>query len=604
MRVMAFCKRLIVHIIWEVIQMLCPLKIFKSYYRKLMIREKLFFLIISITGSAFLLTFIVVEFTNNLIKEQHLQVSAQVLNISSSVITNELTKIETLSLNIAVDSIIQDYLFTLSTVSPENQYLINRINLDEALFNYSNSDNYIDSIHAISTNGFEVNIGKREIPIVPSTKDAIIESTISADGKNIWYTDTDDKWIYCARSVREIKNFTLEQLGTIIIRINKDNLLKKHHHLFNDFNSSVLILLKDNLVFSTSSAELMEIIQLPDDNNGYMIQNLDNETYFLAYSKVKYTDWMYLNIIPYNYITSQIRSINTFTYAFFSIIFLVSILIIYLFSKQFTKPIAKLAANMNTVEKGIFDIRKMDFSSHTSSDEIGQLEHDFEIMIREINTLITENYLKQLTIKDVKYRTLQSQVNPHFLYNTLTSINALAKISKQEKISTMVEALSNLFRYSVNNNKPLITLSHEIKILENYMAIQKIRYQSRLHYMLDIDKKYWDYLIPPFTLQPLIENSIKYGISEKRSYGLIKIICNENNDLLSIHVIDNGPGMNPYYLDTLEESSDTNERSGIGLRNIDARIKMMFGEQYGLTINSKDGVGTTIIISIPPRIDM
>ena len=258
---------------------------------------------------------------------------------------------------------------------------------------------------------------------------------------------------------------------------------------------------------------------------------------------------------------------------------------------------------MNTVEKGIFDITKMDFESYHSEDEIGQLEHDFELMIREINTLINENYLKQLTIKDAKYRALQSQVNPHFLYNTLTSINALAKISKQEKISTMVEALSNLFRFSVNNDKPLIKLSDEIKILENYMAIQKIRYQSRLNYTLNIEQDYWDYLIPPFTLQPLVENSIKYGISEKRTNGFIKISCFEKNDTLFIHVADNGPGMNPNYLDNIDASSNTSNHIGIGLRNINARIKLMFGEAYGLAIKSSQGQGTTIIISLPKGSD-
>ena len=583
--------------------MIQPLKFFKTFYNKRRIREKLFFLIISITGIAFLLTLAVVQFANNLVKEQHLQVSAQVLNISSSIITNELTKIETLSLNIAVDKVVQDYFTTLLTVTPENQYIVNRIDLDETLFNYSNSDNYIDSIHAISLNEFEVNIGKRELPINPLAMESILELAALANGKNIWYTDNNDKWLYCARSVREVKNFTLDQLGTIIIRINKEGLIKKHSHLFNELDSTVLIFLEDNLVFTSSSPDLIDVINIPNSRNGYMMQTLDDEDYFVAFSKVKYTDWMYMNIIPYNHITSQIKSINTFTYIFFSLIFVISFIIIFLFSKQFTKPIAKLASNMNTVEKGIFDITKMDFESYHSEDEIGQLEHDFELMIREINTLINENYLKQLTIKDAKYRALQSQVNPHFLYNTLTSINALAKISKQEKISTMVEALSNLFRFSVNNDKPLIKLSDEIKILENYMAIQKIRYQSRLNYTLNIEHDYWDYLIPPFTLQPLVENSIKYGISEKRTNGFIKISCFEKNDTLFIHVADNGPGMNPNYLDNIDASSNTSNHIGIGLRNINARIKLMFGETYGLTINSSQGQGTTIIISLPKGSD-
>jgi two-component system sensor histidine kinase YesM len=583
--------------------MIQPLKFFKTFYNKRRIREKLFFLIISITGIAFLLTLAVVQFANNLVKEQHLQVSAQVLNISSSIITNELTKIETLSLNIAVDKVVQDYFTTLLTVTPENQYIVNRIDLDETLFNYSNSDNYIDSIHAISLNEFEVNIGKRELPINPLAKESILDLAALANGKNIWYTDNNDKWLYCARSVREVKNFTLDQLGTIIIRINKEGLIKKHSHLFNEFDSTVLIFLEDNLVFTSSSPDLIDVINIPNSRNGYMMQTLDGEDYFVAFSKVKYTDWMYMNIIPYNHITSQIKSINTFTYIFFSLIFVISFIIIFLFSKQFTKPIAKLASNMNTVEKGIFDITKMDFESYHSEDEIGQLEHDFELMIREINTLINENYLKQLTIKDAKYRALQSQVNPHFLYNTLTSINALAKISKQEKISTMVEALSNLFRFSVNNDKPLIKLSDEIKILENYMAIQKIRYQSRLNYTLNIEQGYWDYMIPPFTLQPLVENSIKYGISEKRTNGFIKISCFEKNDILFIHVTDNGPGMNPNYLDIIDASSNTSNHIGIGLRNINARIKLMFGEAYGLAIKSSQGQGTTIIISLPKGSD-
>jgi two-component system sensor histidine kinase YesM len=253
---------------------------------------------------------------------------------------------------------------------------------------------------------------------------------------------------------------------------------------------------------------------------------------------------------------------------------------------------------MHLVKEGIYDLSKLTFSLYEANDEIKDMQDTFKTMLQKINYLITEIYEKQIIVEKTRFETLQAQINPHFLYNTLTSINALARSSNQKEISTMVISLSNLLRQSIDYRNDLITVREELSIVNDFLNIQQIRYPERIYMNINIDEPIKNLMIPKFSLQPLIENSIKYNISNKRGVCHITISSLIEDNNLTLSVTDNGIGMDPYYLYRENPQIDS-ERTGLGLKNIHERIKMLFDANYGLSIESANNKGTTIHVTIP-----
>ncbi|MNM91017.1 Sensor histidine kinase YehU [compost metagenome] len=256
---------------------------------------------------------------------------------------------------------------------------------------------------------------------------------------------------------------------------------------------------------------------------------------------------------------------------------------------------------MAIAEKGNFEVPTLEWDGGTRSDEVGHLNKRFYIMIDRINNLIRENYDKQLVIKETEYMALQAQINPHFLYNTLSSINWMARVNNQQSISLMVESLSNLLRSSIGNMDTVITIDEEISLLDNYITIQKFRYSEQLQIAIDIDESYKNYQIPKLTLQPIVENAIRHGLENMLGVCSIRITAKQNADFLVLTVADNGPGVEPEILEKLQRNEMESKGSGIGLKNINERLKILFGGSCGLDYESKLGEGMKVHITIPAR---
>jgi two-component system sensor histidine kinase YesM len=269
------------------------------------------------------------------------------------------------------------------------------------------------------------------------------------------------------------------------------------------------------------------------------------------------------------------------------------------FARGITDPIEILNAKMKKVRFGNFEYHEEQDQKPTAMDEAGQLHRNFRIMLERINELIKENYQKQLTIKDTEFKALQAQINPHFLYNTLDSINWLARMNGQQHISRMVESLAFLLRSSIRLKAPLIPLKKELEIVRHYITIQQIRFEERLHFVLDIPMELSDYAIPKLSLQPIVENAIHYGLEQMTTPCSISIRARRDGDRLLLTVEDNGPGMEPSFLQMLERGEVKTRGSGIGLRNIDERIKLLFGSVYGIEIESERRVGTQVHLILP-----
>jgi two-component system sensor histidine kinase YesM len=243
-------------------------------------------------------------------------------------------------------------------------------------------------------------------------------------------------------------------------------------------------------------------------------------------------------------------------------------------------------------------------------DEITELGISFNLMISQIRDLLNAKMLEQENLKKAELRTLQAQINPHFLYNTLDTIVWMAEAQKTDQVIEIVRALSSFFRIALSKGRDWISLRQELEHVQSYLTIQKMRYRDILDYKLDIDESLLDSTILKLTLQPLVENALYHGIKTKRTGGEIIVSARRGeDDRVVLEVRDDGVGFTPYKLSQIREMlSGTAEGismngGGFGLGNVNKRIKLYYGAQYGLAIESHYRGGTQVTVTIPEIYD-
>ena len=270
-----------------------------------------------------------------------------------------------------------------------------------------------------------------------------------------------------------------------------------------------------------------------------------------------------------------------------AVLLLAVILISSLLSREITKPIRQLRDSMSMVEEGEFEKANVDI---TTENEIGSLSKSFNVMTERIHTLMDQNVYEQKQKRKIELRALQAQINPHFLYNTLDSIIWMSEAGRNEEVVEMTSALARLLRQSISNDQELVAVEKEIDYVRSYLTIQKMRYQDKLEYSIDIDPEIRFVEIVKLTLQPLVENAVKHGVGMKEGGGTVTIATKEFDDRYEVIVSDDGVGF-----DTAKKPND--RRTHIGMENVRNRLKTMCNAV--LNIESTVGKGTVATITIP-----
>lgn len=289
-------------------------------------------------------------------------------------------------------------------------------------------------------------------------------------------------------------------------------------------------------------------------------------------------------------------------------LFIIAILLILVFAissillaKTITDPLTSMVETITKIKDGDTSLRVQNYKN----DEIGKLGENFNNMLDTIEKLIFEKYQSQIEINNAKYKALQAQINPHFLYNTLETMSGIATSQECYTVSTLCKALSNLFRYSLDMQQPLSTIEEEIKHIKNYIYIMNVRKNNDISFDINIDSSLLKESIPRISIQPLIENSIKHGLKNKRGDKKIWINGQVDSDSnIVISVSDNGIGMDESIInDQLENKNNDalGKKSSIGLSNINSRVKILFGDNYGVKVFSKNGEGSTVSLCLPYR---
>ena len=287
----------------------------------------------------------------------------------------------------------------------------------------------------------------------------------------------------------------------------------------------------------------------------------------------------------------------------FLVLILLIILLSVIISKQVTKPIKEMQKVARQYSLGAFDAK---VSVH-GKDEIAELGNVLNNMSSQLLELISSVTEKERQSNYLELQTLIYQINPHFLYNTLDSINMLARKNDDIQVALMVTNLSRLFRLSLNRGRDVITVREEMMQVTYYLKIQKFRFEEQLDWNINFDDEILEYRMLKFIMQPLVENAIYHGIKSKNEYGKLTIRGYKDKNMLIFVIKDTGKGMDEDTLTKLyqrinEKKRDEKENRGYGIWNVNQRIKLYYGEQYGLQIDSIVDKGTSIYIKIPAEI--
>ncbi|RED54932.1 sensor histidine kinase [Cohnella lupini] len=360
---------------------------------------------------------------------------------------------------------------------------------------------------------------------------------------------------------------------------------------------------------SNASREAPPLIDLSpshiaEDRDSF-VQATEGKPRFVVYSTSRFTGWKIIGSAPLQEIVEDANKIRQliFVSVGFSIIFAISLY--FFITSRLTRPIQVLKNKMRQAETGYWDAKV----KPSGRDEIADLGSSFNIMLEKIKGLLDQSIKEQEQIQKAELRTLQAQINPHFLYNTLDSIVWMAEAGKNEQVIKIVQAFSRFFRLSLNKGRDWISIQSELDHVRSYLVIQQMRYRDILDYKIEVEPELVTYAILGMTLQPLVENALYHGIKNKRGKGMIRITGHtENGQDIVLVVEDNGIGMSELLITELranlgksrdhsEDSED--QRRAYGLHNVHQRLQLYFGPRYGVEIVSRPGEGTRVSIRIP-----
>ena len=275
----------------------------------------------------------------------------------------------------------------------------------------------------------------------------------------------------------------------------------------------------------------------------------------------------------------------------------IALLISSFMAKSITQPILKLQSSMALIQEGDFRAGNVEVESRN---EIGSLTETFNVMTLRIQELMEQNINEQKAKRKSEMKALQSQINPHFLYNTLDSIIWMAESGKNEEVVLMTASLARLLRQNISNEEEEISIFDEVEYCRNYLTIQKMRYKDKLEFRIDVAPEITSCQIIKLVLQPLIENAIYHGLKYKESKGLLELIGYAAGEDIIFEIRDNGVGMDEETLNHIFERHTVNYRSnGVGVYNVERRIKLTYGQEYGITYKSRSGERTVARVCIP-----
>ena len=362
---------------------------------------------------------------------------------------------------------------------------------------------------------------------------------------------------------------------------------------------------KGNIVYHPQQQQLYNELQtenislIMDTDEDTVLTGTGNDGKLYSISRSEKTGWTVVDCTNVKELLSKSRQAQSVYVLTAIILVIVALLFSRFMARSITLPIQKLRDSMKKVQEGDFSVSDVVVDS---KNEIGSLTKSFDVMTHRIHELMEQNVHEQEEKRKSELKALQSQINPHFLYNTLDSIIWMAEGKKNEEVVLMTASLARLLRQSISNEDEVVPIANEVEYARGYLTIQKMRYKDKLEFQIEVDSSILYIHLIKLVLQPIIENAIYHGLKYKESKGLliVKGFMKDGNAVLQ--VIDDGVGMDEETLAHIYDKHKVNYHSnGVGVYNVQKRLKLYYGEDYGITYTSELGKGTTATITIPGR---
>lgn len=358
-----------------------------------------------------------------------------------------------------------------------------------------------------------------------------------------------------------------------------------------------------NIVYHPQQQQLYNELQT---ENIDMVMNADSDTVLTdngdngklyTISRSEKTGWTVVGCVNVGELLKGSRQAQSIYLMVAVILVIVALLISSVIAKNITLPIQRLRDSMARVQTGDFEAADVEV---VSENEIGSLTTSFNVMTHRIQELMEQNIYEQKEKRKSELKALQSQINPHFLYNTLDSIIWMAEGKKNEEVVLMTASLARLLRQSISNEDEVVSVGQEVEYARSYLTIQKMRYKDKLEFQITVAPEISRVHIIKLVLQPIIENAIYHGLKYKESKGLLKLHGYAEGGNAVLEIIDNGVGMDKERLDHIFEQHKVNYHSnGVGVYNVQQRLQLYYGKNYGITYESRPGKGTKATITIP-----
>jgi two-component system, sensor histidine kinase YesM len=563
-------------------------------------------------------------------------VSRQVSLVSSNTISNSVERLDYILRDISrTSSSFQQYSAetynwaTGNTVADElrkfsdpsgsvSQYdlYISRRHMRFICENLMNSYNYINGIYIFTPGGHNITYARNndlKLDYTPFNDDWY-KNTIKNDGslyisdfgkKNFLLNPTDS--ICFSRALFDTQ--THEFLGVLLLDCGLDIFNGLDKDLVPNITNIYLVNENAKIIFDNTRTKigqsLSEDIFSKTQGQAEGTFNNNNNQSLTVFKSFPNYNWKVVAVISINELNKQFEATKKLIIFISFTCAIIFIILSFVISKHLTRPITELSNIMNK-NKSHRLVTTKEYLKRT--DEVGILYTEYNNMINEINTFIKESYQNRLITLDSQMKALEAQINSHFLYNTLESINSIAEIEGIESIAIISKALGDMFRYAIKTKSELVSLENELHHAINYLEIQKIRYNDKFDYNFDIPDELRKEEILKLILQPLVENSVYHGVEQKKGKGHVSVRAWAEENLIYLEVADNGLGASPEQVAQLNKLlgqapkiTDLGHRdhASIGVKNVHSRIQLYYGASFGLTFESELGIGTKVRIRIP-----
>lgn len=579
----------------------------KSHFYSMKIQLLIIFLALATVPSL-----IIGAIAGNIIYRNGIQTNMDYANKSNEIITSNINTFTDRCLKyaemVARDNQIQALLRKPLSPSPKQRYK-EELEISQLLYFYNHElMDEIFGIYVIGENGQQCNSNS-----MPYKGDALNQSelyrTVTAAGQPVWFASHGDSIVtkvtgknFYSVGIPVIDKATGASMGIVVLEFEDTYFSTLTDTTYN--SNDTMFYIKDQTGYYFSSNEQANRIHIKTGQfytkNHTTYFKSDSHNVYLYTETIFDTGYELISLVSIEQIKENCLSLTKSIMVFTLLLTLLSTsLFIYINSKIFG-PMQELKKGIELVQEGNYDITL----TVKAKNDIGTLVNGFNNMIHKINEQMDHIYRHQRSLRKANLEVLQAQINPHFLYNTLDSIIWLSRAKDTESTITLTSALVSFLRIGLINGFKTITVADELKHVESYLQIQKIRYGDLLNYTVEHPDGSSKYYIPKLTLQPLVENCISHGMDSSHHIGTITVSCEITGDAVMIEVKDTGVGIEAAALEKINAMEYTPAKGGVGIKNVNERLRLYFNTSYRLWLSSQPGLGTTVHIILPKETEV